>query len=112
MPEFLAEELQGYINRLYGLMPTDRMFHFTKYFLEHEIKRGIKNTDVKKIRLHDLRHSHASMLIEMGIPILEVRDRLGHENVETTLNTYGHLYPNKQTELANKLDDIYTKGEL
>jgi len=40
----------------------------------------------------------------MGIPILEVRDRLGHEKVETTLNTYGHLYPNKQLKIAEQLE--------
>ena len=110
MPAFLSDILFSYVNRLYGFMSTDRIFHFTKYYLEHELDRGIKKTGVKKIRLHDLRHSHASMLIEMGTPILEVRDRLGHEKVETTLNTYGHLYPNKQGELAEKLNIAY-KGE-
>jgi integrase len=112
MPVFLSEVLKTYVNRLYGLMSYDRIFHFTKYFLEHELMRGVKNTGVKKIRLHDLRHSHASMLIEMGTPILEVRDRLGHEKVETTLNTYGHLYPNKQTELADRLNAMYEGDSL
>ena len=60
-------------------------------------------------RFHELSHSHASLLIEMGIPILEVVSRLGHEKVETTLNTYGHLYPNKQQQLADKLDKIYAE---
>ena len=82
----------------------------TKHFLECEMKRGCKNTGVKRIRIHDIRHSHASLLIDMGIPIIEIRDRLGHEKIETTLNTYSHLYPNKQKELAHKLDEIY-KGD-
>lgn len=104
IPEFLAADIKDYIDNLYGVGENDRMFPITKYFLEHEIKRGIKESGVKKIRIHDLRHSHASMLIELGFSPLEIADRLGHEKVETTLNTYSHLYPNKQAKLADRLD--------
>ena len=65
---------------------------------------GIKETGVRRIRLHDLRHSHASLLVEMGFQPLAIAERLGHEKIETTLNTYSHLYPNKQAELAEKLE--------
>ena len=54
-----------------------------------------------------LLNSHASMLIELGFSPLEIANRLGHEKVETTLNTYAHLYPNKQTKLAERLDSEY-----
>lgn len=111
IPLSLKNELYEYINRLYGLMSEDRIFHFTKSFLEHELQRGIRNTGVKKIRLHDLRHSHASLLLEMGTPILEVRDRLGHEKIETTLNTYAHQYENKQEELAERLETIFKEDK-
>ena len=47
------------------------------------------------------------MLIELGFSPLEIANRLGHEKVETTLNTYSHLYPNKQTKLAERLDREY-----
>jgi len=47
------------------------------------------------------------MLIELGFSPLEIANRLGHEKVETTLNTYVHLYPNKQTKLAERLDSEY-----
>ena len=50
------------------------------------------------------RHSHASLLVEMGFQPLAIAERLGHEKIETTLNTYSHLYPNKQAELAEKLE--------
>lgn len=80
------------------------MFRVTKSFVEHEMIRGIKGSGVKRIRVHDLRHSHASLLIEKNVPILLIAERLGHEKVETTLNTYGHLYPNKQVELAELLN--------
>ncbi len=107
IPVFLVDILRDYTNRLYGFLETDRIFHMTKHFLEHEMERGCKNTGVKRIRIHDLRHSHATMLIEMGTQILDVRDRLGHERVETTLNTYGHLYSDKQKKLADKLNNVY-----
>lgn len=61
---------------------------------------------VKKIRVHDLRHSHASLLIEMGCQPLLIADRLGHEKIQTTLNTYSHLYPNKQAEVAAQLENV------
>lgn len=67
------------------------------------MQRGIKESGVKRIRVHDLRRSHASMLIELGFSPLEIANRLGHEKVETTLNTYAHLYPNKQTKRSVQL---------
>ena len=104
IPPFLAEELKEYCSHLYGIMPNERMFRFTKSYMEHEIVRGIKETGVKRIRLHDLRHSHASLLVELGFQPLAIAERLGHEKIETTLNTYSHLYPNKQAELADRLE--------
>lgn len=104
IPLFLAEELREYISHLYGIMADERMFRFTKSYMEHEIIRGIKASGVKRIRLHDLRHSHASLLVELGFTPLAIAERLGHEKIETTLNTYSHLYPNKQGELADKLE--------
>ena len=52
------------------------------------------------------RHSHASLLIEMGCQPLLIADRLGHEKIQTTLNTYSHLYPNKQAEVAAQLENV------
>ena len=111
VPEFLAADIKDYMDSLYDLQEDDRLFPITKYYLEHEMQRGIKESGVKRIRVHDLRHSHASMLIELGFSTLEIANRLGHEKVETTLNTYSHLYPNKQTKLAERLDREY-KGDL
>ena len=107
IPEFLAADIKDYMDSLYDLQENDRLFPITKYYLEHEMQRGIKESGVKRIRVHDLRHSHASMLIRLGFSPLEIANRLGHEKVETTLNTYAHLYPNKQTKLAERLDSEY-----
>ena len=103
VPAFLCEELQEYIKSLYGIKPTDRLFPITKYYLSNEMNRGHKATGVKKIRIHDLRHSHVSLLIEMGFSILAIADRMGHESIDITYR-YAHLFPTKQTEIATKLD--------
>jgi Site-specific recombinase XerD len=110
IPQFLVVDLQDYIVSMYGAQKQDRLFPVTKYYLEHEMQRGIKESGMKRIRLHDLRHSHASMLVEMGFSPLEIANRLGHEKIETTLNTYSHLYPNKQEKLADRLETEYREG--
>ena len=110
IPVFLEETLREYLNVLYGIGDQERMFPYSKHFLEHEMKRGIQASGVKPIRIHDLRHSHASMLIELGFSPLEIAERLGHERIETTLNTYSHLYPDKQTKLAARLNSEYREG--
>lgn len=107
MPDFLVDDLKDYIDHVYLNEPTTRLLPVTKYYLEREMKRGAQEAGVKKIRIHDLRHSHAALLIEMGMPILAISERLGHEKVETTLDTYGHLYPNKQRQLADQLNEKY-----
>lgn len=111
IPETLKSCIEDYLGRLYGLDDNARIFPFTKSFLTHEMIRGCSLSGVKKIRLHDLRHSHASLLIELGFSPVAIAERLGHEKVETTLNTYSHLYPNKQMELAKRLDEEMQGGE-
>ncbi|MCI1751031.1 MAG: tyrosine-type recombinase/integrase [Megasphaera cerevisiae] len=55
---------------------------------------------------HDLRHSHASLLIELVFSPLLIAERLGHENIQTTLNIYAHLYLSKQQEVSKKIQEI------
>ena len=66
----------------------------------------------KSKRLDFLSHSHASLLVELGFQPLAIAERLGHEKIETTLNTYSHLYPNKQAELADRLELENEEDEL
>ena len=110
IPEFLYYEALSYYNALYEPDSTDRLFYFRKHFLLKEIKRVAKLAGMEPIRVHDLRHSHASLLIEMGFNILMVSQRLGHEKVETTWNTYAHLYPNKEKMLATQLNTVKIQG--
>ena len=103
MPEFLAKEIQEYLSLLYKYKPNDRLFPITKSYLHHEMDRGSKEQGIKRIRVHDLRHSHASLLIEMGFSALAIADRLGHESIDITFR-YAHLFPTKQREMAEKLN--------
>ena len=89
------------------MMADDRLFMVTKSYLEKEMIRGVKLSGVKKIRLHDLRHSHASLLIsKLGAQPKLVADRLGHEKIQTTLATYSHLYPDQARDLADQLNNL------
>ena len=103
MPKFLCEEMQDYIGMMYRAKPNDRLFLITKSYLHHEMDRGAKVSGVKRIRVHDLRHSHVSLLVEMGFSALAIAERVGHESIEITYR-YAHLFPTKQTEMADKLD--------
>ena len=103
MPDFLALEIQDYIGSIYGIEKTDRLFPVNKSYLHHEMTRGCKATGVKRIRIHDLRHSHVSLLIEMGFSAVAIADRVGHESIDITYR-YAHLFPTTQAEIANKLN--------
>ncbi len=59
-----------------------------------------------KIRFHDLRHTHATMLIQQNVNVKLIADRLGHSDIETTLNTYIHVFPDMQKSVSEKLDKI------
>ena len=103
MPQFLTDEIRDYLKSLYKVQPDQRIFEVTKSYLHHEMDRGAKEAGVKRIRIHDLRHSHVSLLIEMGFSALAIADRVGHESVDITYK-YAHLFPSKQQEMAQKLD--------
>ena len=105
MPKFLCEEMQEYIQSLYGVKKKDRIFPVTKNYLYHEMDRGCRASGVKRIRVHDIRHSHVAYLIYQGVEPLIIKERLGHKDIQMTLNTYGHLYPSQQKKVAEMLDN-------
>lgn len=110
-PDFLMDMLRDYVGRLYEYDPADRLFPFTKYWVNSQLKRCCARTGVKVIRVHDLRHSHASMLVDSGADPLLVADRLGHEKVTTTLAIYSHLYPDRGQALASALGAIKSEHD-
>ena len=94
MPAFLRDEMADFIEMRDDVAPDERLFAVTKHFLAHEMERGCKASGVKRIRIHDIRHSHVSLLIEMGFSALAIAERMGHEAVDITYR-YAHLVPHE-----------------
>lgn len=103
MPQFLVDEMRDCIKLIYGIEPDQRIFIISKSALHREMERGSKEAGVKRIRIHDLRHSAISLLIDMGFSATAIADRVGHESIDITYN-YAHLFPARQTEMADKLN--------
>lgn len=74
-------------------------------FLGHIIDTHSKYAKIKRIRVHDLRHSHASFMLSLGMNDLEMQNRLGHGDIRTTLGTYSHLKLNAMKGVADKFKD-------
>lgn len=107
LPPFIVDMMKDCFRRLHNPAKNQRIFDaISETTLRHTLNAGAEAAGLPHIRVHDLRHSHASLLIEQGFSPLVIKERLGHENIETTLNTYSHLYPTKQSEIAEKLQAI------
>ena len=74
--------------------------------------KAIEKSKVRKIRIHDLRHSHTAYLINKGTDIQIVSKRLGHEKISTTYDTYSHLYPNKENEAVMDMEDDFKQADV
>lgn len=99
------EQLKSYCSRIYGLTPGDRVFTFTKSLIRGTMKRCADVAGIPFIRIHDLRHSHVSLLIDMGFSAHLIAERIG-DTVQMVNNTYGHLYPTKHQEVADRLEQL------
>ena len=99
---------------LLALTPADidfenKKLHITKSYLHHEMSRGAKAAGVKRIRIHDLRHSHISLLIRLGFSAVAIGNRVGHESQTITFH-YAHMFPTEQIEMADKLNEEFVPG--
>lgn len=103
MPRFLGNEIEEYLEDHSNIGQDERMFKTTKYHLAHEMKRSCAQTDVKRIRIHDLRRSYVSLLIDMGFSALAIAERLDHEATDIMFR-YANLFPVVQEEIANALE--------
>jgi integrase len=72
--------------------------------LRRNFKETLKKAGLPEIRFHDLRHTHATLMLSQGVHPKIVSERLGHSSVQITLDTYSHALPNLQAEAADKLD--------
>jgi integrase len=72
----------------------------------------LKDADLPQIRFHDLRHSAATIMLNMGVHPKVVQELLGHNNISITLDTYSHVLPSMQQEAMDKLNNLFGRGEL
>lgn len=112
MPNSVGNLINSYISRLPDAAPETPLFEISRAGFRLLLNRAAERAGVPRIRVHDLRHSHASLLIEMGCNPVLIAERLGHENAQTTLQIYSHLYPNKHNEVATNLDKLRTFGQI
>ena len=105
IPDFLVIELQDYVNMIYDLNPKERLFPVNKNYLYRMMKKGSETAGLQKIRVHDLRHSHVSLLIHLGYSAVAIADRVGHESVDITYR-YSHMFPSVQKDMADKLNQM------
>lgn len=89
---------------IHGIPLEPRSFRRTFYSLT-------KHLELPQIRIHDLRHTHATMLIQQNINVKLISERLGHTDIGTTLNTYGHVLPIMQKSIVEKLNELFSRSD-
>lgn len=108
VPDFLMKEIKSYTDSIYGIRDNDRIFQITDRAIQKKLKSKSEMLVLTPIRIHDMRHSHIAFLIEKNVQPLVIAQRVGHDSVNTTMNIYGHLYPNKQKQIADMLNSEAT----
>lgn len=106
IPTFLSDELKQYISHLYKPAADTRLFEIKSAQIRTALDQAAKAAGVKRIRVHDIRHSHASTLINLGANPVLVAERLGHESPNITLKIYAHLFPHQQVDIVNKIKKV------
>ena len=105
MPQFLLKEVADYMND-HNIKKNERLIPHTVAFLKYHLTVGCKQSGVPQIRIHDIRHSHVSLLINQGFSAIAIAERVGHKHISTTMNVYAHLFPNRQERLVQALEAI------
>ena len=95
----------------YLIFPSNVGTPMNQRNLIRKFKKILRESGLREIRFHDLRHTAASLMLNHGISPIIVAKRLGHSKVSITLDTYGHLLPGMQQETANFIDDLVTPIE-
>lgn len=111
LPDSIVQMLMDYKQHCVVTDADAVIFPVTHKIVRNRIKKSAQAAGVPAIRIHDLRHSHASLLIEMGCSPVLIAERLGHQNATVTLQIYAHLYPNKHEAVAMDLDKIRNYGQ-
>lgn len=110
IPRFLCDELQDYFDMCYDAQPQDRAFPVSKSYLGRKMTLYAEKAELPRIRVHDLRHSHVSLLINLGFSAVAIAERVGHESIDITYR-YAHLFPTVQSQMAERLDGLMEGGD-
>lgn len=109
VPRFLAREITAFIagkspDDLVFTMPGGSMARLSNWrqavFLPARSRAGVST----RFRIHDMRHTAASLMIQAGYPPKMLQEIMGHASITTTLDLYGHLYPGEMDRYADRLD--------
>ncbi|WP_302404880.1 site-specific integrase [Adlercreutzia equolifaciens] len=104
LPEFLRDEVRDFAFDPPAFDHDERMFAgLTKASLSAALREGAQACGLEVIRVHDLRHSHVSLLVEMGFSVIAIAERLGHDSTDITLK-YAHLLPSTQQKMGEALN--------
>lgn len=107
IPDNLALDIQKYIASINDIKKDDLIFNVSKSHLGNHMKKGAEKAGVKRIRVHDLRHSNASLQIDLDVNLLVIAQRLGHHSLKQLDETYGHIYKNRYREVGIALNNLY-----
>ena len=102
----MADELKEYIDSLYKVGNDDRIFPLSKSGLHHVLENGCKACGLDKIPIHSLRHSNISMLSNMNVPYVTIKQRAGHSKSQGITDIYSHSYESSGKEVAEMLNKI------
>ena len=108
IPEILLNDLKYYFEN-FDIVSTKRIFEIKTARLRYILTKFTNVLGLKRIRIHDFRHSHASYLLFLKADITAISKRLGHDNLQTTINTYSHLYKDANTQLIDKINNTKIK---
>ncbi len=103
LKEKLSQGEEYHDNDLVMCTPSGTPINSTN--VRRSLNALIKNVAVPKIRFHDLRHTHATLLLAKGVKVIS--ERLGHSNIKITLDTYSHVLLTMQEDAVNKIEEIF-----
>ena len=104
IPKKVMELVKKHIDTLYDINKNSRIYPVTREIVRRTMMNHISKCNIKKIRIHDLRHSHVSLLLNMGINIFEVSKRIGHADASITSKVYAHIYKESGRKIAELLN--------
>lgn len=109
-PSVVFDAIADYTKRRYKIDAKERIFPLGADAYRDRLARLCALSGVKEIRMHDIRHSHASYLINNNVPVKLIAQRLGHSNIETTLKTYAHMYKDTSAAVAELIESDARKS--